>query len=65
MGQRWTAPGGWDMEAINLNGRPCLRVRLHRSLIGYAYSLGELERMLLVFGVTVADFVEDDEVTGG
>lgn len=61
MGQRWTAPGGWDVEAINLNGRPCLRVRLHRSLVGYAYNMAELERMLVVFGIGVSDLVEVEE----
>lgn len=61
MGQRWTAPGGWDVEAINLNGRPCLRVRLHRSLVGYAYSMVELERMLVVFGISVSDLIEVEE----
>ncbi|MGI8333499.1 hypothetical protein ACRYCC_26400 [Actinomadura scrupuli] len=61
MGQRWTAPGGWDVEAIVLNGRPCLRVRLHRSLVGYAYSMAELERMLVVFGISVSDLVEVED----
>jgi len=61
MGQRWTAPGGWDVEAIRLGGRGCLRVRLHRSLIGYAYTMEELERMLLVYGLSVADLTAVDE----
>lgn len=63
MGARWRVEDkpGWDIEQITLGRRPVLRVRLHKSLIGYAGNLAELEVMLARWRISLADLVE---VTG-
>lgn len=61
MGQRWTAPGGWDVEVITLNGRQIFRVRCWGCLIVYARSVEDLVRVLDVNGVDPADLVEVQE----
>jgi hypothetical protein len=62
VGQRWTIRDRpqWDIEQIVLDSRECLRVTVHRSLIGYAYSPAELARMLADRGLDIADLVELD-----
>jgi len=61
MGQRWTAPDGWEVEGIRLGERDCFRVRHHKALIGYAYTLVELEQMLRRHGLAVADLTEAED----
>lgn len=63
MGQKWTIQDRpeWDIEAIVLDRRQVLRVRLHRSLIGYAATMADLETMLTRYGLTLADLVEVPE----
>ena len=56
------ARGGWEIEAINLDDRPCYRVSRRGYLVGngYCYSLHELETLLAGNGLALEDLVEDD-----
>lgn len=60
---RWTARGGWTVEAIVLDDRPCYRVTWRGYLVGdaYCHRLADLERLLGRYGLDLADLVEDDE----
>jgi hypothetical protein len=62
MGGRLIARGGWDIEAIALDGRACYRVSRHGFLVGkgYCYSPAALEELLEAHGLGLADLVEDD-----
>ncbi|HXA63010.1 MAG TPA: hypothetical protein VNW94_28015 [Streptosporangiaceae bacterium] len=46
------------MEEIVLDGRDCWRVRHYGALIGYCYSVPELEQVLGGRDVKLADLVE-------
>ena len=60
MGTWWTVAGrpAWDLEEIVLDGRDCWRVRHYGALIGYCYSVPELEQVLGGRDVKLADLVE-------
>lgn len=60
MGTWWTVAGRptWALEEIVLDGRECWRVRHQGALIGYCYSVPELERVLGGRDVKLADLVE-------
>lgn len=64
MGRRWTAPGGWDVEFILLDRRPCYRVRQHGVLVGYAYSETELAVLLARCGLDPGDLTEAEAEDG-
>ncbi|MEV5710404.1 hypothetical protein [Actinoallomurus sp. NPDC052274] len=58
---RWSAAGGWVVEAIVLDDRPCYRVSRWGYLVGdgYCYHLVELERLLRRHGIGLHDLSED------
>ena len=66
VGQRWTIRGkpSFDIEYISINGRECFRVRHHTYFIGYCYTLPELERLLELRDLSLADLVEIDGTEG-
>jgi hypothetical protein len=58
---RFVARGGWDIEAIALNGHACYRVSRHGFLVGNGYySPAALEELLEKYGLGLADLMEDD-----
>ncbi|MCO5989560.1 hypothetical protein NE235_25965 [Actinoallomurus spadix] len=61
MAGRWSAAGGWMIEAIVLGDRPCYRVSRRGYLIGdgYCYHLVELERLLRRHGIALGDLTEE------
>ncbi|MFB4315827.1 hypothetical protein [Actinomadura sp. 21ATH] len=58
MSRRWVAPGGWDIELIDLDGVALLRVRYLRYLRGYCRTVHEVAALLEPAGLTMADLVE-------
>lgn len=58
MGQKWIGPRGWDVELIQLNGRPTLRARQYGMERGYCATVAELERLLARDGLTFGDLEE-------